>query len=215
MAREFIEIHASMTNTVEGSSVTIDANAERICSNMTNAKFAELVLDCRDEAVHLTNARLRDLQRWSQADRVRVDTWFGRCDEATRQRLINGLSAISRVLKNLNAYNFVRWDPTRSTHISCTPNTRNAIGAVAEVCAPDTVTHTIAIRDAFCDMRPMSYAKDSMVSTLIHEASHFKDTMATKDWKYFMRECLPFGKANPEQAIENADSVAGYVIYSM
>lgn len=204
-----------MTNAIEGSSVIVDVNMERICPNMTNAKFREVVLSCRDEAARLIDVRLTDLMRWSQVDKVRVEVWFGRSDEFTRGKLIKGLTAIARVLRGLNAHNFVRWDPTRATHISCTPNTRNAVGAVAEVCAPDTETHTIAIREAFCDMRPMSYAKDSMVSTLIHEASHFEDTMATKDWKYFMRECLPLAEENPEQAIDNADSVAGYVIYSM
>ncbi|WP_250503358.1 MULTISPECIES: M35 family metallo-endopeptidase [unclassified Caballeronia] len=215
MAKEIFEVHSSMTNAVKGSSVDVYVNTQRICPNMTNAQFRELVFSCRDEAVQMTDARLNDLRRWNQADKARVDIWFGRCDETTRQTLIRGLSAISRVLKTLKAENFVRWDPDHATHISCSPNLSNALGAVAEVCAPDTETHTIAIREAFCEMRSVSYAKDSMVSTLIHEASHFNDTMATKDWRYFMRECLPLGKTNPEQAIENADSIAGYVIYSM
>lgn len=30
----------------------------------------------------------------------------------------------------------------------------------------------------------------------------------------FMNECLSWGGTNPEQAIDNADSIAGYVIYN-
>ncbi|MGF6932355.1 hypothetical protein OKW41_001494 [Paraburkholderia sp. UCT70] len=63
-------------------------------------------------------------------------------------------------------------------------------------------------------MRDFSWDKDSIVSTLIHEASHFQDTMGTKNWKYFMNECLSWGGTNPEQAIDNADSIAGYVVYN-
>jgi hypothetical protein len=63
-------------------------------------------------------------------------------------------------------------------------------------------------------MREFSWDKDSVVSTLIHEASHFSDTMGTKDWRYFMNKCITFGQENPDQAIDNADSIAGYVVYN-
>jgi hypothetical protein len=49
---------------------------------------------------------------------------------------------------------------------------------------------------------------------LIHEASHFSDTMGTKDWRYFMNKCLTLGAENPDQTLDNADSIAGYVIYA-
>jgi peptidyl-Lys metalloendopeptidase len=213
--QEFHYLGTVVTNTIEGSTHEFFVNTSSICPNMTNRQFRSMVLKCRDSAVELVQARLEDLMRWSAADRVRVETWFGKSDDATRIKLTDGLIAIARVLRNLTTENFVRWDPSRSTHIGCVPNASNAMGAVAEVCAPDTATHTIAIRESFCDMREFSWNKDSIVSTLIHEASHFEDTMATKDWQYFMVKCLPFAKSNPDQAIENADSVAGYVIYSM
>jgi len=52
-----------------------------------------------------------------------------------------------------------------------------------------------------------------MVSTLIHEASHFKDTFGTRDHIYYMSKSLQFAKTNPELTLDNADSIAGYVIY--
>jgi len=48
---------------------------------------------------------------------------------------------------------------------------------------------------------------------LSHEASHFKDTFGTQDHIYYMSKSLPLAKTNPERAIDNADSIAGYVIY--
>jgi hypothetical protein len=62
-------------------------------------------------------------------------------------------------------------------------------------------------------MREFSWDKDSMVSTLIHEASHFKDTLGTQDHVYYMFKSLQLATTNPELTLDNADSIAGYVIY--
>ena len=172
-----------------------------------------MVLARRDQAVELVETRLKDLERWSAADQARVQQWFGRSDEGTRSRLVSGLAAIASVLRSLTGFNFTRWDSDRYTHVGCVPNP-NKSGVAASVCSPDTATHTIAINPDFCTMREFSWNKDSVVSTLIHEASHFSDTMATKDWRYFMDKCLTLGSDNPDQAINNADSIAGYVIYA-
>ncbi|WP_330996026.1 M35 family metallo-endopeptidase [Burkholderia stagnalis] len=209
----FLVHSGAVTNTNPGSVVEVMINTEKICPNMTNKEFREMALNKRDQAVSLIAARLHDLQRWAAVDKARVQQWFGRHDEDTRAKLINGLTAITRVLKGLTGYNFTRWDSERHVHIGCVPNP-NKSGVVASVCSPDTETHTIAIHLDFCSMRDFSWDKDSVVSTLIHEASHFSDTMSTKDHRYFMNQCLTFGAENPDQAINNADSISGYVIYN-
>lgn len=209
----FIVHSGAVTNTNPGSMVEVKINTERICKNMTNREFRDMVLSRRDQAVSLVEIRLKDLQRWSAADKARVQQWFGRGDDGTRAILVNGLAEIVRVLKELTAYNFTRWDSERYTYIGCVPNP-NESGVVASVCSPDTATHTIAINPDFCTMRDFSWEKDSIVSTLIHEVSHFDDTMGTKDHRYYMNECINFGGESPDLAIHNADSVAGYVIYN-
>ncbi|WP_175855331.1 M35 family metallo-endopeptidase [Burkholderia cepacia] len=211
---EWFLVHSgAVTNTNPGSMVEVTINTEKICHNMTNKEFREMVLSKRDRAVSLVEKRIKDLQRWSNTDKARVLQWFGRTDERTRITPLTGLTAIVRVLKALTGYNFTRWDSERFKHIGCVPNS-NKSGVAASVCSPDTVTHTIAIHPDFCTMRDFSWEKDSIVSTLIHEVSHFDDTMGTRDHKYFMEECLAFGAENPNQAINNADSIAGYVIYN-
>ncbi|MGZ2744036.1 M35 family metallo-endopeptidase [Burkholderia stagnalis] len=211
---EWFLVHSgAVTNTNPGSMVEVTVNTEQICPNMTNKEFREMVLSKRDRAIPLVEARIKDLQRWSEADKARVQQWFGRSDEVTRATLISGLTAIIRVLKELTGFNFTRWDSGRNKYIGCVPNP-NTSGVVASVCSPDTATHTIAIHSDFCSMRDFSWEKDSVVSTLIHEASHFSDTMETKDHRYFMDKCLTLGAENPDQAISNADSIAGYVIYN-
>jgi hypothetical protein len=211
---EWFEVHSgAVTNTTPGSMIHVKINTDKICRNMSNKDFRDMVLKHRDHAVILVETRLKDLVRWSALDQERVRAWFGYCDESTRNRLASGLTSIVRVLKGLTCGNFVRWDPDATKYLGCLPNPVQS-GVVAEVCAPDTKTHTIAIHMDFCSMRDFSWEKDSIVSTLIHEASHFQDTMGTKDWKYFMDKCLSWGKTSPEQAIDNADSIAGYVIYN-
>ncbi|WP_269503818.1 M35 family metallo-endopeptidase [Burkholderia sp. IMCC1007] len=212
---EWFLVHSgAVTNTNPGSMVEITINTDKICQNMTNKEFREMVLSKCDRAAALVDQRIKDLQRWSDVDRARVLQWFGKTDESTRTTLLTGLTAISRVLKTLTGYNFTRWDSARFKHIGCVPNP-NKSGVAASVCSPDTATHTIAIHSDFCTMRDFSWEKDSMVSTLIHEVSHFDDTMGTRDHRYFMEECLTLGAENSNQAINNADSIAGYVIYNV
>ncbi|MDN7873500.1 M35 family metallo-endopeptidase [Burkholderia multivorans] len=92
-------------------------------------------------------------------------------------------------------------------------HTEFRIPPAAHVCAPDTATHTFSISAKFCTMRPWSAYADSQVSVIIHEASHFLDTMATTDEQYYITPFLSaWGRSHPDLAINNADSIAGYVV---
>jgi peptidyl-Lys metalloendopeptidase len=211
----WVEVGTATTNRIPDSNVDIflDLDGPPICPNMTDAEFRTMVLKNRDRAVTHVEARLSDLRRWSAIDQARVALWFGSSDGGARERLLNGLTAISRVLGELAPKNFVRYSDEMVKHLGCTPNMKNGSGVVADVCGPDTATHTICIHVDFCSMREFSWDKDSMVSTLIHEASHFKDTFGTQDHIYHMSKALQFAKTNPELTLDNADSIAGYVIY--
>lgn len=93
------------------------------------------------------------------------------------------------------------------------PNPVGAGQEAAHVCAPDTATHTISISPQFCTLRHWSADSDSRVSTVIHEVSHFMDTMATRDNKYTIAYTLrDWAQGNSELALNNADSVAGYIV---
>ncbi|WP_081068564.1 PAAR domain-containing protein [Burkholderia cepacia] len=63
------------------------------------------------------------------------------------------------------------------------------------------------------DCMPWTANADSHVSTIIHEATHFQDTMSSTDDQYTITPLLPgWGRSNPDLAINNADSIAGYVV---
>lgn len=70
---EWFLVHSgAVTNTNPGSTVDVTINTEQICPNMTNKEFREMVLNKRNQAVALVEARMKDLQRWSTADKARV-----------------------------------------------------------------------------------------------------------------------------------------------
>ncbi|WP_454719481.1 MULTISPECIES: M35 family metallo-endopeptidase [Cupriavidus] len=187
-------------------------DSEQICPNMSNAAFRSLILGLRDRAVSCCVKRLVELRRWSHADRVRVDTWFGVSDEGIRQRLLEGVSRIESILRSLTVDNFVRYSDEKMKYIGCTPKTPNNPRVAAAVCAPDTETHTIAIALKFCEMSPYSDSVDSQLLTLVHEVAHFQDAMASEDIFYQLYVVRQEAAAKNPQCVENADSVAAYVI---
>ncbi|KVW27421.1 hypothetical protein WK94_01705 [Burkholderia ubonensis] len=201
------------TNTTEGSQHFADVDMRPICENMTNSEFRVMFAKAQAKAVSLLDARVASLQRWTQYEQERVFKWFGRDDEQTRMRLLAGLMKVSDVVRSFNARNVVRTGSAADLATGCTPHPLGTEQEAAHVCAPDTATHTFSISARFCTMRPWTAYADSQVSVIIHEATHFLDTMASTDEKYFITPFLPiWGQAHPDLAINNADSIAGYVI---
>ncbi|KVK96126.1 hypothetical protein WJ45_19535 [Burkholderia ubonensis] len=189
------------------------ADMRPICENMTNSEFRVMFAKAQAKAVRLLDARVASLQRWTQYEQERVFKWFGRDDEQTRMRLLAALMKVSDVVRSFNARNVVRTGSAADLATGCTPHPLGTEQEAAHVCAPDTATHTFSISAKFCTMRPWTAYADSQVSVIIHEATHFLDTMASTDEKYFITPFLPiWGQAHPDLAINNADSIAGYVV---
>ncbi|WP_426396796.1 M35 family metallo-endopeptidase [Ralstonia sp. R-29] len=211
--REYTHEEHAHEKVSEEEPSTLEDHPDLICPNMTNEEFARMVMKRRDKAVSLIDKRMTELTGWSPATQARVAQWFGNSDSTTRDYLAAGLSRIRHVLAGLTPGNFVRYSEAAMANVGCVSDSKKKLGVVAEVCAPDTATHTIAIHLDFCELRDFSYSMDSQVSTLIHEVSHFHDTMSTGDPVYFMRKCRELAKSKPEITLHNADSIAGYVIY--
>lgn len=54
----------------------------------------------------------------------------------------------------------------------------------------------------------------SRLSTLIHEVTHFADTFSSGDSRYGLDPvAAEWARNNPDQALSNADTLTGYVIY--
>lgn len=186
---------------------------ENICPNMTNKAFCALVLDLRDKAVSLIEKkRLPELERWGARDQLRVEDWFGIADPSMREYLKAGLAACAQVLRTLSCKNFVRFSETALKNVGCILPS-NADDAAAAVCKPDIGTRTIAINLKFCELRPLSADQDSMLSTLIHEVSHFDDCFSSLDTLYYLRSSLAAATTSPAKMRSNADSIAGYVVW--
>lgn len=138
---EWFEIHSTaVTNTIPGSMVEVTINNERICENMTNREFREIIKSTLQRAIPLVDIRIAALRMWSPSERARVQRWFGRNDESARAILINGLPRIAAVLRGLSPANFVRSSPDRDKALGCTPN---PLGASRR---PLTFAHLIPLR---------------------------------------------------------------------
>ncbi|QGZ62212.1 M35 family metallo-endopeptidase [Paraburkholderia acidisoli] len=211
---EWVTVHSTaVTNTNPGSMVYVNVNTERICQNMSNKEFREIINSILQRAIPLVDVRVHALTLWTPGERARVQRWFGRNDESAHTILLNGIPRIAAVLRSLSPANFVRTGSDRDRATGCMPNPAAPGQEAAHVCAPDTATHTVSISPLFCTMRHWSDNSDSRVSTVIHEVTHFLDTMATQDNKYTIAFTLrDWAQSNSDLALNNADSVAGYIV---
>ncbi|WP_322060545.1 M35 family metallo-endopeptidase [Paraburkholderia sp. J63] len=213
---EWFEVHSSaVTNTNPGSMVYVTIDTTPTCSNMTDSEFRQTVMALRDDAVEIIGQRLRELKTWKLPAQERVEIWFGTSNEATRAKLIDGLTALVAVMNGLTGTNFVRPDSYMDVATGCVPNRKNLNGEAAHVCRPDTSTHTIAIRENFCALPNKSAATlDSKQLTIVHECTHFIDTFGSVDYKNTYGQFLGkrLAKEEPDMAVQNADNIAWYIL---
>jgi hypothetical protein len=93
-------------------------------------------------------------------------------------------------------------------NLGCAPLDNNP---VAQVCPIDTRSHTIAINREFFELLQISPSKDSQLSTLVHEVTHFRDTFSSVDLRYGLHAARRF-TGTPKLSRINADNIAGYVV---
>ncbi|MDN7556796.1 M35 family metallo-endopeptidase [Burkholderia orbicola] len=214
--QEWFLVHAgAVTNTNPGSLVDVYINTTPICPNMTNREFRMMAARLLKWSTILVERRITDLKRYDKATKDRMIYWFNRCDENTRQYLINGFSRHLSVLKTLTPHHFVRRDPNLDRMLGCVPNMSDIENEAAHVCGPNTERKLVSIDMKFCTgLRDQNMFGDSRLSTLIHEVTHFTDTFGSTDPRYGLDPtAAAWARANPEQALRNADTLTGFVIY--
>ncbi|MCZ2499286.1 hypothetical protein GN316_21220 [Xylophilus sp. Kf1] len=137
--------------------------------------------------------------------------WFGRIDEEIRRHLLGGFLRCVEALDNLSCANFVKYTDDFGLSLGCTPATLP--GQAAAVCRTDIKNRTIAFTREFCKLEEISGGRDSRVSVLIHEVTHFADVFGTGDPYYFFYRAKRAAVSDPEGVRNNADSYAGYVVW--
>ncbi|MBR7985405.1 peptidase M35 [Burkholderia cenocepacia] len=211
----FLVHSGAVTNTNPGSLVDVYINTTPICPNMTNREFRMMAVRLLKWSTILVERRITDLKRYDKATKDRMIYWFNRCDENTRQYLINGFSRHLSVLKTLTPHHFVRSDPNLDRMLGCVPNMSDIENEAAHVCGPNTERKLVSIAMKFCTgLRDQDMFGDSRLSTLIHEVTHFTDTFGSTDPRYGLDPtAAAWARANPDQALRNADTLTGFVIY--
>jgi len=213
---QYVEVATGVTNTTPNSNVDVflSLDGPPICTNMSDSEFRKQVMKLRDDAVMLIDKRLNELARWDHSAQERVADWFGSNDDVIRNRLASCFPNLKKVLMGLGPKNFLRASPELDRYLGCLPNLKNIQNEVAHVCAPNTATHTICIRANFCTLRSIDMFQESKLATIIHEATHFSDTFGSLDTMYGLNSYMMiWGRANPHLAINNADSITGYLVY--
>lgn len=214
--KEWFLVHSgAVTNTTPGSMVHVYINTTPICPNMTNREFRVMVARLIKWSVILVDRRIADLEQYDKKIKNRMVYWFNRSDENTRRYLINGFSRQLAVLKTLTPHNFVRTDPNLDRMLGCVPNMSDIENEAAHVCGPNTDRRLISIAAKFCTgLRDQNMFGNSRLSTLIHEVTHFVDTFGSVDPRYGLDPtAAAWARSNPDQALRNADTLTGFVIY--
>jgi len=213
---EWFEVHSSaVTNTNPGSMVPVTIDTTPICSNMSDSEFRVMAKRLLAWAIILVERRIADLNRYDSATKERMMYWFNRNDDGTRQYLLVGFARHLAALKSLTPASLVRSDPNLDRMLGCVPNLKNVDREAAHVCGPNTERRLVSIGMKFCNgLRDQNMFGDSRLSTLIHEVTHFADTFSSGDPRYGLDPvAAEWARNNPDQALRNADTLAGYVIY--
>jgi len=218
--RRLKKVATRMTTPVSDSSAkVVYVDAPRVCYNMPNEEFFPLMMQLRDKAVRLMGDRLAELSRWNAADRDKVLLWFGEDSETTRQTLSDGLTRMREIMRGLTERNFIKFTPEGVRAVGCVPRAKDGdLPATASVCKADG-TYTIFVDTVFCDFTPervdfktgMTINKDTKLTTLIHEVSHFPAAMNTEDQIPSITLALEAAKRRDKFCIANADSISYYV----
>ncbi|WP_306172374.1 M35 family metallo-endopeptidase [Burkholderia cenocepacia] len=195
--------------------VDVYINTTPICPNMTNRQFRITASRLLKWSIILVERRITDLKRYDKTTKDRMIYWFNRCDENTRQYLLDGFSRHLSILKTLTPHHFVRSDPNLDRILGCVPNMVDIDNEAAHVCGPNTERRLISIAMKFCTgLRDQNMFGDSRLSTVIHEVTHFVDTFGSGDPRYGLDPtAAAWARANPDQALRNADTLTGFVIY--
>ena len=209
---EWVTVYdTAVTNTNPDSNVNVTLDPTPICSNVSNQEFRDSIIKSREEAVGLIQKRITALAKWDASEQALAQRWLGRADDMTRSILQAGMPKLLQVMKDLKPDNIIRWDQQKQRNITCTIFPDNS-STDAAVCKPDTARRIIAIYPHFCTSPRSQLWHGCQVLTLIHECTHFTDVFNSVDAMYGVSIGLSFwAKDNPDQAIQNADSLACYV----
>lgn len=207
-----------MTPGAAAVTAAYDSDPTMICPNMTNAEFLATMRYLRDKAVRLLTDRIAELDRWSAADQDKVELWFGKARPDTRRSLRDGLARIREIMGGLRDRNFERETPEALARVGCVPRAKEGERpSTASVCKPDG-TYTIFIGRAFCafaseenSLDGVPFDKDSKLTALIHEVSHFPEAMDSEDHWYSVFLSKTRARMRDEFCISNADNISYYV----
>ena len=190
---------------------------ELVSNSLSDERFAEHIMGLIKQATTHTEARLGSVTRWDADAKMLTNYWFDSSDDQIKAYLIPIMGSILRVLRGLNPKSFLPYDAASTTSVGCSGQVDQS--ADAAVCPVDTNGHRILLaaqffkRDAFNRVYGTRefLPRDSQLSILLHEITHFKDVAGSNDAYYGIRNAKSISDKTAEAKV-NADSLAAYVL---
>lgn len=188
-----------------------------VSESLSDERFAEHIMGLVKEAIALAEVRQASLARWDAEARKLTQYWFGASDDAIKAHLIPIMASILRVLRGLSPKSFLPHNSESAQSVGCSPQVDQNADAAA--CPVDTKGHRILLaakffkRDAFNRIHGTKefLPRDSQLSILLHEVTHFNDVASSNDAYYGIRNAKSISDKT-EAAKVNADSLAAYVL---
>ncbi|MEJ5029342.1 MULTISPECIES: M35 family metallo-endopeptidase [unclassified Comamonas] len=185
--------------------------------SLEDERFAEHIMGLIKEAIAFTEIRHSSLSRWDSEAKALTQYWFGSAEGDIRDYLLPIVSSVLRVLRGLRVEDFLPYDTAHTRLVGCSGHIDPS--ADAAVCPIDTMGHRILLASEFFKKDPFNriygtqefLPRDSQLSILLHEITHFRDVAASNDSYYGIRNAKSISdKTN--QAKINADSLAAYIL---
>jgi hypothetical protein len=188
-----------------------------VSESLSDERFAEHIMGLIKEAIALAEVRQASLTRWDADAKKLTQYWFGASDDAIKAHLLPIMGSLLRVLRGLSPKSFLPYSSENTQSVGCSPQVDQNADAAA--CPTDTQEHRIFLaakffkRDAFNRVYGTKefLPRDSQLSILIHEITHFKDVASSNDAYYGIRNAKSISEKT-ESAKINADSLAAYVL---
>ena len=190
---------------------------ELVSESLSDECFSEHIMGLLKEDTSLAEVRLASLSRWDTDAKMLSKYWFGSSDDQIKAYLMPIMESILRVPRGLSSKSFLPYDAASTKSVGCSAQVDQSVDAA--VCPVDTNGHRILLaaqffkRDAFNRVYGTRefLPRDSQLSILLHEITHFKDVAGSNDAYYGIRNAKSISDKTAEAKV-NADSLAAYVL---
>jgi lysine-specific metallo-endopeptidase family protein len=138
----------------------------------------------RQDAIESVDDALASIDRWNEEDRRRFKEWFGDDSEEARQAMRENLL---KIRDRLHTMEILGDDGTNFAYVYSNDSSK------------------VYVEDAY--WKAPRTGENSKAGTMVHEASHYRDTARSGDHAYGTDAAKKLAQTDPKSAQNNADNI--------